>query len=88
MLSIARYVQIPIEELTKPKDGYTVMLDRYWVVLNGKALFYKSSQQYTSPQCNDNKALAAYLKDKCYPEGTEIQFIPIAYVKDNMEKSI
>lgn len=78
---VESFEQVPIEELKTPKDGYMVILDRYWVVLNGKALFYKS-RGYLSPQCNSNKGLAAYMIEKVHKE-CEVVFVPVAYVKHN-----
>lgn len=72
-----------IEDVTTPKEGYIVYLDRYWACIDGdptKALFYG---KYHSPQCNGNKHLCEHLNYSLHKEDSRVQtvFIPIAYIK-------
>lgn len=59
------FVKIPIEQATKPKDGYVCMTDRWWLVEDGCVLGYKidgeKSKDTPSPQCNTVKEIVERL---------------------------
>lgn len=75
------YFGIPLEELETPKNGYICIMDRWWVVAYGQALFYEGGY----PQCNINERIAEYLADPVkhpdLPKRVSVVFIPLAYVK-------
>ena len=74
-------VELSLEELTTPKDGYRTLLDKWWVCRNGKPLVYKISTDQLYAQCNPNKLLAKRISD-IYGLPEEPIFIPVAYWKD------
>lgn len=54
------FFEIPIEELTAPKDGYDVLVNKWWATKNGRPVGFKQTLKAkdTYPQCNSNKELA------------------------------
>jgi hypothetical protein len=73
------YVEVPLEELTKPKNGYTVMTDRWWATRNGNPLMYVTNGgRFQYPQANHSKGIC----DRIYPNYPAV-FVPVAYVKPN-----
>lgn len=64
----SKFIHIPIEEITKPKDGATVMDKRWWTVLKeghvsvyiGTAKPDRIHGRYRiySPQCNKQELIA------------------------------
>lgn len=64
----SKFIHIPIDEITKPKDGATVMAERWWTVhKEGHVSVYVSNSkpdkmtgQYRvySPQCNRHESIA------------------------------
>lgn len=67
--------KVSIEDLVKPKEGYRVLMDRWWVVTpNDEVMFHMG----TFPQCNHNKEIVEKLKEKMYA-GCYVQHFPIAY---------
>ena len=75
MIELSDYEHIQLEELQKPKNGYVVMMNKWWSTFYGKALFYNRKPFY-SPQCNSNEKLAEHLSLK----GTTTTFVEVAYV--------
>lgn len=70
---------IPLDVLSTPRDG-VVLTDRWWVVQDGCALFWKGSRRRRgwSPQCNHDRRLPDSLTAR-YP-GSTVEFVPAAYV--------
>lgn len=66
-----------LSDLQTPKNGYICLLDRWWIVSNGEALFY-----HNSPQCNTVKEIAERVsKNGLYDDmNVSIEFVPVAYV--------
>lgn len=69
-------------DITEPKEGLVVMMDRWWLCVEGdpkRAMFFDNS-----PQCNRIKKIAEHNHRVIrYPEGfTNIQtiFVEMAYV--------
>ena len=70
------------KDVSTPRDGYTVYMNRYWVCVDGdpkQALFYGDS-----PQCNRNK----YVPETMLSGGTykgqrylEVVFLETAYLQ-------
>ena len=78
---MAKLLRLPLKELTTPKDGYIVYLDRYWLVdEEDHALF---AGDFTRPWCNSNKRVTLSFQDN-RPLKTSIQFIPVAYVETSL----
>lgn len=73
----ARYIRMPVSELTTPREGRVCFLDRWWAVhLDSESvLFFKS---YRSPQCNRDRRFFEVNPIAC----TSPMFIPVAYVPD------
>lgn len=69
--ALSDYTLMPLEELTTPKEGRVVKLNRWWLVHDGKALFSEDR-----PQCNYFRSAVELLA----PKGCAIEFIPVAYV--------
>ena len=68
------YKRIPLTEITKPVDGYIVKVNRWWLVDNGHALIWATTN---SCQCNADKAIMEYMRrDRLL----DIVFLPVAYV--------
>lgn len=75
---------VDLEDLQSPKNGYICFMDRYWLVTEGKVLFYG-----TSPQCNTDQAvvdhiLAQGLAAQDFPN-LECVFVPVAYLPPNRD---
>lgn len=83
-------VEIELDSLTTPKDGYIVMLNKYWVCRNGNPIavkspagpkgWYKSaySDSELYPQCNAQKHVAEHIAAVLY-WGCEVRLIEAAY---------
>lgn len=72
-----------IQDVTVPRNGYTVYSGNYWLCVDGdpcKALFYG-----TSPQCNRDKRIGDHMiNSDAYGEYSgklQIVFIENAFVK-------
>ena len=74
MKTLENYKKVPIEKAVKPKDGYVVMADRWWIVVDECILFYRGY----APQCNDVKAITESIRDRMYP-GAEVRFLPMVF---------
>lgn len=85
------FVFVPLEKLQEPIEGHVNCLkDRWWSVHPEKGLaFYKpkgrngkrqsgQGNQYGSPQCNRNKAIAERLSSR--HSWAELQFVEVAFV--------
>ena len=68
---------ISISELTTPKDGSIVMLDRWWIT-DGENVFVYNNH---SLQCNRNENIARDIGLKLYE--LDVIFIPVAYCHDS-----
>lgn len=74
----ADFLKMPVVELTSPREGSIVYLNRWWVITeNDEVLFYTARGSF-SPQCNGNKTVAERVL-KLYPNA-HIEQIPVAYV--------
>lgn len=79
--------EIPLAELSTPKEGYVCMLNRYWLIgPNGGALSFDvprrrivGPQVDRHPQCNPQEALARRFLDKGYGGAVRYEKIPVAY---------
>lgn len=70
---------VPIEALSTPRDG-DVLTNRWWVVRDGRALFYRGQRMRGwAPQCNSDRRLPEQLTERLHPEAT-VEFVPIAYL--------
>jgi hypothetical protein len=80
----ANYLRfVPLEELQKPKTGYEVLVDFWWIVHPDKgAVFYQRNIQKKnlgSPQCNRDKNVTELVHSRLYTD-MEIRQIPLAYI--------
>ena len=69
--------KVTLKELTTPREGQRVMLDRWWVVDKDSVLFYRKM----FPQCNPSEEIARHIRDRIYPD-CAIVFVPVAFVED------
>lgn len=77
-LTDPRWVKIPLEEAVSPKDGYVVMLDMWWEVVDGCVLGWNPDIRFPpSPQANKNKTVVQALKHK----ESSVVFLPVVYWK-------
>lgn len=77
-------VYVSIEEATKPKEGYTAMLDRWWVVHPEHGLTFAKFKSFRAPQCNHDRRLPEDLIASFYP-GHEARFMPLVFVRPEPE---
>jgi hypothetical protein len=71
------YDYVSIEDVSTPKEGYIVRLNRWWIVRDGHVLFYK---QYW-PQCNPSKEMVEYwIRTRPEFDGCEAIQIHITYI--------
>ena len=74
------YHGVDLKDLTTPKEGYVCMLDRFWLVSDGKAMFYGNS-----PQCNSDvrviqHALTRNAASNNLPN-LSVVFVAVAFVR-------
>ena len=72
-----KYVEIPLEELTTPREGYIVMLDRWWVTRNGNPVVAELGRGFTVPQCTRNQETAVKIAERLRLDSPI--FVPVAY---------
>lgn len=78
-MSRGTVLAVPIGALSTPRDG-SVMTDRWWVVRDGRALFWRGKgMRGWSPQCNHDRRLPEQLVRKLHP-GATVEFIHAAFV--------
>lgn len=74
-----RVLAVPVEVLASPRDG-EVLTNRWWVVRDGKALFWQAlAMRGWAPQCNSDQRLPERLIERLYPDATSL-LIPVAFV--------
>lgn len=64
-----------MEELLKPSDNSTVKMDMYWIVKDGNVYRHKITKVW---QCNKHKTVVDEIAKNI--DGTEVVFLPYAYV--------
>jgi hypothetical protein len=73
-----RWIFAPVSDITTPKPGRLCYGPHWWAVTeNGEVLFFDN---YTSPQCNSNKAIVERLGKGFDAPPTTPQFIALAFV--------
>lgn len=70
-----RCVKIKVEEAILPKDGWTVLTNRWWIVKDECVMLFKG----WSPQCNSEKKISESIRDKIYP-GAVVRFLEAVFV--------
>lgn len=74
----------PLDELTKPRNGFEAVVDHYWIVDPARgAAFASRTKKFPllSPQCNRDRNLTERLNSELYGNaGFEVQQIPVAYI--------
>lgn len=79
-MEIKNCILVPLEEVTIPKEGHEVLMNRWWVTINDKAVIYVGPDSCSySPQCNSVKEITERIIKKIYPECTDV-FVPVAYI--------
>jgi hypothetical protein len=75
------FIKMSLEKATSlPDDGlFNVFKNRYWVVIEGNILFYRS---YCSPQCNSNVRIMDNTALVC-KYGASIKLIERVFVPHN-----
>lgn len=68
-------------DVFRPRNGYRVMFDRYWLMRNGKALVYRwgTHEKHLSPQCSYMKEVVEYMQSKPGFSDCEVKTLSIAY---------
>lgn len=70
-----KFRYIPLETLLKPRDEYTVKVDKWWLVdPNLGALVYKHGNSY---MCNTHREIVERVRGDMR---VDIVFIPLAFV--------
>lgn len=78
-MKIEDFKLIPIRDITTPREGARVMVDRYWLTLNGNVLVYTRGGMFFSPQCHKDKRINDMALRKYKIKGLENIFIEISY---------
>ena len=82
-----KMIHIPIEEVTQPIDGSTVMMNRWWTIYEeGHISVYTAgrnpsslgSYRTYSPQCNSNEQIATWRGKK------KAVLLPVVYFVDKL----
>ena len=77
-----KIIEIPIEDVTTPKQGQMVIVNHWWVTRNncvlGFKIYGKKSRVRPTPQCNTNKLITERLINRIYKDCDAI-FLPVAY---------
>ena len=75
------FIKVPVSEVQKPKQGFTVIKDHWWLVEDGCVLGFKlygeKSKVRPSPQCNIQKEMLELVL-KRHPSKAAL-FIPVVY---------
>ena len=71
-----KYVKYKVEDVTKPKDGTTVWMDKYWVISPENEICISNG---ITPQYSILQSTA----ERMCPEGYHVEFIPLVYLYDN-----
>jgi len=74
---IPKYLYVKISDAIVPRDGYTVMLNRWWVTKDDCLVYYRDMLH---PQCNTDVRITKRL---CEISGGVVKFIPIVYEPHN-----
>lgn len=77
-MDIKDFKLIPIRDITTPREGARVMMDRYWLTLDGNVLVY-IKRGYFSPQCTKNKMVNDMAIKGYKIKGLENTFIQVSY---------
>lgn len=75
------YVEIDLQALTAPRDGATAMVDRWWLVRNGKPLVWVSGRNI-APQCNRQREVVDHFAKR--DEALGAMQVPVAYWDDSL----
>ena len=79
------FTLIPVSEVTTPRNGQVVMLDRWWVVVVEDGIkhvigYRGRGFKSLAPQCHNSQAMANCWKPYPAPEGAfSAEFLPVAY---------
>ena len=77
-----RYIEVSLDELQTPKQGYQTITDSWWCVKDGHVLGFKlygaGSKERPTPQCNKDKRVVDRVMGKMYPDHEAVH-IPVAY---------
>ena len=76
-----KYVKYKVEDVTKPKDGTTVWMDKYWVVSPENEICIFRGE---SPLCQSILGIA----ERMCPEGYHVEFIPFVYLYETIHQFI
>lgn len=75
------------ERATTPRDGDTVLADRWWIYVEGKGIFFYRQtprSRHLIPQCNSNKDCAEVVRARLYPWAT-LKHFPVIYMPVDSE---
>lgn len=86
-----KFNEIPLGELTTPRDGLICMCNRFWLIgPNGGVISYDDQRRGRSrpdrfPQCNSNEAIVKMWLAKAPGGAVSYKLIPVAYWLPNLE---
>lgn len=75
-----KYVEIPLEELTTPKQGYETIVDGWWLTLNGNPVNFMMYGTISYPQYNHDEELIKWRMKREPKHEFGCLFIPVAYI--------
>lgn len=77
MVSDSEFERISLGEVKTPRDGSTVLLNRWWVLDGDFVLGFKTKDGFLVPQCNKYESVLDNMVKR--KEGLSKVFLPIAY---------
>lgn len=72
-------MKVSLTELTTPKNGYTVLMNRWWCTIDGEPAFYVDRKLWY-PQCNPMRGLCEHWTAQGHFNTPPI-FVEVAYVR-------
>lgn len=81
----ASFNEIPLVELSTPKEGYTCMLNRYWLVGVGGGVLSWDDQRGGRrrpdryPQCNSSEQIVKRWAEGGHAGAVNYVHVPVAY---------
>ena len=76
---ISEFKKIPLSEATKPKNGYEVIVDHWWGVVDECLLFY-IKHGVNSPQCNIDKRVVESVSKAYKIPNIEVRQVPVVFI--------
>ncbi len=79
---MAELSYVSLDEIQKPKNGYEVWVDYWWIVDPEKGAIFSHRWRgaYGAPQCNRDENVTRLIHSSLYKD-MEVHKIPLAYIK-------